>query len=52
MVTHCVSAFEQAFVDVALHIGAHGYPLRFINHVDQAIELGRVLNLVLCLGED
>lgn len=45
-------ALKQALVDVAFDVGAQRHPLRFIDHVDQAIELGRILNLVLRLGED
>ncbi len=44
--------FQQTFIDVALHIRAHHHPLGAVHHVDQAIKLGRVLNLVLRLGED
>ena len=43
---------QQAFVDVALDVGAHRHPLHLVDHVDQAVELGRVLNLVLRLGEN
>ena len=43
---------QQAFVDVAFNIGTHHHPALFIDHVDDPIELGWVLNLVLGLGED
>ena len=48
------SAFfsSKPFVDVALDVGVHAHPLHLVDHVDQAVELGRVLNLVLRLGED
>lgn len=39
-------------IDVALHVGAHGGPLGAIDHSDQTVELGRVLDFVLRLGED
>ncbi len=45
-------AFQQALVNVALHIGTQRHPLGFVHHVDQPRQLGRVLDLVLCLCEN
>ena len=43
---------KQSLVDVSLDIGAHGHPLGAVDHGDEAIQLCRVLDLVLGLGED
>ena len=43
---------QQPFVDVALDVRAEGDPVGVVHHVDEAVELRRVLNLVLRLGED
>jgi hypothetical protein len=44
---------QQAFVSIALHVGAHGRPVLAIDQVHyQAAQLGRVLELVLRLAED
>lgn len=45
-------ALQQALVDIALHIRAHRHPLGFVDHIDQAVQLGRILDLVLRLGEN
>ena len=44
---------QQAFVGVALHIDFQSHPLLFANQIgDKALQLGRVLHLVLCLSEN
>jgi hypothetical protein len=43
---------QQALVDIALHVGLHHHPLLPVDHVDDLEEHGRVLDLVLGLGED
>ena len=43
---------QQTLVDVPLDVGAHRDPLGVIHHVDQAVQLRRVLDLVLRLGEN
>ena len=45
-------ALQQVLVDVALDVRAEGDPVGIVHHVDEAVELRRVLNLVLRLGED
>ena len=45
--------FQQAFVGIALHVGAHRHPVFLVDEVDdQPPQLGRVLELVLRLVED
>ena len=45
--------FQQAFVGIALHVGAHRHPGFLVDQVhDQPPQLGRVLELVLRLVED
>lgn len=44
--------FENAFVDVALGIGAEHHPLDAIDHFDEARKLGGIGDLVLRLGEN
>jgi len=44
--------FQQPFVDVSLDIGIDHHPLLPADHVDDLEQLGRVLDLVLRLGED
>ena len=45
--------FQQAFVGIALHVGAHRHPGFLVDEIDdQAPQLGRVLELVLRLVED
>ena len=44
---------QQALAGVALHVGAHGRPVFAIDQVHhQSAQLGRILELVLRLGED
>jgi hypothetical protein len=43
--------FQQAFVNIAFNIRAHHGPLLLADHVDDFEQLGRVLYLVLALGE-
>ena len=43
---------SSPLVDVALHVGAEHHPIRAVHHVDQPKELGRIGDLVLCLGEN
>ena len=45
-------ALQQAFVQVALDLGIQHHPGLGVDHLDQPRQLGRVLNLVLRLGED
>ena len=45
-------ALQQPLVDVAFYVRAQYHPVRAVDHVDQAEELGRVGDLVLRLGED
>ena len=45
-------AFQQTLVDVALDVGVEHHPMRAVDHVDQPEELGRIVDLVLRLGED
>ena len=44
--------FKQALINLALHIGAHQRPIFAVDHLDDAQQFGRVLNLVLALGVD
>ena len=45
--------FQQAFVGIPLHVGAHRHPGFLVDQVhDQPPQLGRVLKLVLRLVED
>ncbi len=45
--------FQQAFVGIALHVGAHRHPVFLVDQIhDQPPQLGRVLELVLRLIED
>ncbi|MBV6467963.1 MAG: hypothetical protein PGMFKBFP_03336 [Anaerolineales bacterium] len=43
---------QQPFVNLPLHICTHGAPLFLVNHVNEFVEFGRVLNLVLALGKN
>ena len=43
---------QQPLVDVALDVSTQGDPGCIVHHVDEAVELRRILNLVLRLGED
>ena len=43
---------QQPLVDVALDVGAQRDPIGVVHHVDEAVELRRILNLVLRLGKD
>ena len=43
---------QEAFVNLALDVRPHGAPPLLVDHVDEAEELGRVLDLVLRFGED
>ena len=42
---------QQAFINLAFDIRTHHRPLLFVDHINELEELGRVLNLVLALGE-
>ena len=44
--------FEQAFVDGALDVHVHAGPILIADHLDHALEVGRVGDLVLGLAED
>jgi len=44
--------FDDAFVDVALRVGIEGRPGDVVHHLDDAGKHGRILDLVLGLGED
>ena len=43
---------QQPLVDVALDVGTERDPIGVVHHVDEAVELRRILNLVLRFGED
>ena len=43
---------QQPLVDVALDVGTERDPIGVVHHVNEAVELRRILNLVLRLGED
>ena len=42
---------QQAFVDIPFHVRTHGGPLGAVHHIDQPVELGRILDFVLRFGE-
>ena len=45
-------SLQQIFVNIAFDVGNHGDPLGVVDHVDEAIQFRRVLDLVLGFGED
>ena len=44
--------FEQAFVDGTLDVHVHAGPILVADHLDDALEVGRIGDLVLGLAED
>ena len=43
---------QQALIDLALHVGGHGHPFFFVDHLDNAVQDGGVVDLVGSAPED